>query len=118
MGKGGVLVVLCLCEWMVCVWVAEREEEGHAAWLSHPHVSHMFPIPMLLQPGGKTAYHAAAVISSNYLIALQSVAVDLLADAGIDQLEGLDVLMPIIEGTVYSLKANRIPNVCGLRSAV
>jgi predicted short-subunit dehydrogenase-like oxidoreductase (DUF2520 family) len=66
----------------------------------------------VLQPEGKTAYHAAAVLSSNYLIALQSVAVDLLADAGIDESEGLNVLMPIIEGTVHSLKVNGVPNVC------
>src|SRR5690606_5969805 len=44
----------------------------------------------------RTAYHAAASVASNYLVALESVAEDLAATAGVDR----DALVPLVRAAV------------------
>lgn len=48
----------------------------------------------------KTVYHAAAVFASNYLVTLLDVARNAYARAGIDPDTALDVLEPLVRGTV------------------
>jgi len=53
----------------------------------------------------KTLYHAAAVMASNYLVALQDTAVGVLVDAGFDEPSALAALRPLIAGTVENIQA-------------
>lgn len=49
----------------------------------------------------KVVYHAAAVIASNYLVAIASEATGLMETVGL----GMDALMPLIRGTVANIEA-------------
>ena len=48
----------------------------------------------------KTLYHAASVIASNYLVALQEMSIQTFAKAGIDRQQAMAILQPIVSGTV------------------
>lgn len=50
--------------------------------------------PFELPEGARAAYHAAACLASNFLVALEESAVELLGDAGIE--EGRDLLAPLV----------------------
>lgn len=52
----------------------------------------------------KTLYHAAAVVASNYLVALLGFAFDLLNEAGIPEPEAMMVLKPLINGTLANIE--------------
>jgi predicted short-subunit dehydrogenase-like oxidoreductase (DUF2520 family) len=56
-----------------------------------------------LAPGGKAAYHAGAVIASNYLVALGSVAEALARKAGVPPAEARALYLPLMQGTVDNL---------------
>ena len=53
-----------------------------------------------LQTEHKTLYHAAAVVASNYLVTLVSVAARLLEGSGIAPEAALKVLLPLVRGTL------------------
>ncbi|MCK6526220.1 DUF2520 domain-containing protein [Myxococcota bacterium] len=55
---------------------------------------------------GKALYHAAAVIASNLLVALEAVAVRTLDRAGVPRERGLEMLLPLVRGTVENLSRN------------
>jgi predicted short-subunit dehydrogenase-like oxidoreductase (DUF2520 family) len=57
----------------------------------------------------KPLYHAAATISSNYLVALQNAALKLALAAGIDRADSLPALLPLIKGTVSNIEALGVP---------
>lgn len=59
--------------------------------------------PLEISTAGKVAYHAAAVVSANYLTVLTDVACDLLESAGVDAHTGIEILLPLLEGTVANL---------------
>lgn len=59
---------------------------------------------LTIQTDAKTAYHAAAVVASNYLVAIQDLAFRLLALAGIPPENAFPVLGPLIQGTVANIK--------------
>lgn len=49
-----------------------------------------------IQPGQQPLYHAAAVMASNYVVALVDAAVILMEEAGIDRLDALRALTPLL----------------------
>jgi predicted short-subunit dehydrogenase-like oxidoreductase (DUF2520 family) len=57
-----------------------------------------------LKTEGKALYHAAAVVASNYLVAIADMALCLLDSAGIDPSEGMTVLGPLIHGTLGNIE--------------
>ncbi len=59
--------------------------------------------------GQKTLYHAAAVVASNYLVALLDVALALNRQAGIAPEISFKALLPLIEGTLKNIGAKGIP---------
>ena len=59
---------------------------------------------LTIKTDAKTAYHAAAVVASNYLVAIQDLAFRLLSLAGIPETEAFSVLGPLIQGTVANIK--------------
>ena len=59
--------------------------------------------PVRLAPGAKAAYHAGAVIASNYLVVLASVAEGLAREAGVPPAEARALYLPLMQGTVANL---------------
>lgn len=58
----------------------------------------------IVVPGDKRAYHAAAVVASNYLVALSSLALRLCDIAGIDQTTAIEMLRPLQLGALDNLR--------------
>jgi predicted short-subunit dehydrogenase-like oxidoreductase (DUF2520 family) len=56
-------------------------------------------------PDAKVAYHAAAVVASNYLVTLAGLATRLAALAGLDEASALRMLLPLQRGTLENLGA-------------
>jgi len=57
----------------------------------------------------KTLYHAAAVVASNYLVTLLSLAFRLIEHAGISGSDTWKVLKPLIKGTLLNIEKAGIP---------
>ena len=62
-------------------------------------------VPVEISTHSKVAYHAAAVVSANYLTVLVDAACDLLESAGVDAATGVEMLMPLLRGTLDNLDA-------------
>jgi predicted short-subunit dehydrogenase-like oxidoreductase (DUF2520 family) len=59
--------------------------------------------PLRLKTEGKTLYHAAAVVASNYLVSLVDAAQEMLHAAGIPEENAFSVLAPLIHGTLNNV---------------
>ncbi|TGE34095.1 DUF2520 domain-containing protein [Desulfosporosinus sp. Sb-LF] len=57
----------------------------------------------------KSLYHAGAVVASNYLVVLASLAVELFAEAGILSEDALASLLPLMRGTLFNLEQVGLP---------
>ncbi|MDF1529900.1 MAG: DUF2520 domain-containing protein, partial [Sedimenticola sp.] len=65
----------------------------------------------LVVPADKKAlYHAALCVAANYLVTLESVAVSLLEQIGIDRSAGMQALLPLIQGSVENLVNSGLPD--------
>lgn len=62
-----------------------------------------------LRAGDKVIYHAAAVITSNYLVTLVKLATDLWQTFGIPRDEATKALMPLLQGTLNNIDNVGIP---------
>ncbi|HEV7589487.1 MAG TPA: DUF2520 domain-containing protein [Longimicrobium sp.] len=60
---------------------------------------------LAIRPGGKALYHAAAVVASNYAVALLSVAERLMAEAGVPAEEAQPALAALAAGAVENVAA-------------
>ncbi len=60
--------------------------------------------PVAIPSEAKVFYHAAAVVSANYITVLVDAARDLLAEAGVDARAGIQMLMPLLKGTLDNLQ--------------
>ena len=63
-----------------------------------------------LGAGDKAAYHAAAVMTSNYLVTLVKLASDLWQSFGIPRDEAIQALLPLLKGTLNNIENLSIPN--------
>ena len=63
-----------------------------------------------LPVGTKTLYHAAAVVASNYLVALMGGAIQMLAECGLENREAFGVLEPLVRGTLDNIGRLGIPD--------
>jgi len=59
---------------------------------------------------GKILYHAAAVVASNYLVTLLDLARELNIQAGISDEVALEILKPLIQGTLNNIEKQGITN--------
>jgi predicted short-subunit dehydrogenase-like oxidoreductase (DUF2520 family) len=59
--------------------------------------------PERLAPGAKPAYHAGAVIASNYVVALAAMAGRLARRAGVSATEASSLYLPLMRGTLANL---------------
>lgn len=58
----------------------------------------------------KVAYHAAAVLSCNYLVTLVKMATDLWKTFDVPQEQAIRALLPLIKGTLHNMEAMGIPD--------
>jgi len=65
---------------------------------------------LVLRPGDKVLYHAAAVLACNYLVTLVKLATDLWQTFGVDSRETVRALLPLLQGTVNNLASVGLPN--------
>lgn len=65
--------------------------------------------PISIRTEGKTLYHAAAVVASNYLVTLLRLSFDLLKASGVPESEAYGVLSPLIRGTLKNVEQVGIP---------
>jgi predicted short-subunit dehydrogenase-like oxidoreductase (DUF2520 family) len=79
--------------------------EGDArALAAGAHLAHWLGMrPVRLAPGAKPAYHAGAVIASNYAVVLAAVAEQLARRAGIADPDAGSVYLPLLRGTLANL---------------
>ena len=63
-----------------------------------------------LGPGDKVLYHAAAVFTSNYLVTLIKLALDLWQAFGVTQEKATKALLPLLQGTVNNIGNIGLPN--------
>ncbi|MHB8126006.1 MAG: Rossmann-like and DUF2520 domain-containing protein [Desulfitobacteriaceae bacterium] len=83
--------------------------EGEAEEIGERLVRELGGIPHRLTAANKTFYHAGAVVASNYLVVLASLAVQLFTQAGICSEEALESLIPLMKGTLHNLEEVGIP---------
>jgi predicted short-subunit dehydrogenase-like oxidoreductase (DUF2520 family) len=60
--------------------------------------------PLELHHDHKALYHAAAVMSANYMTVLVDAACELLGEAGVDATTGVEILLPLLKGTLAQLE--------------
>lgn len=65
---------------------------------------------IVLKPGNKALYHAAAVFVSNYSVALLKVATDLFQNFDVPTAQATKVLMPLIQGNLNNMRNIGLPN--------
>ena len=65
---------------------------------------------VVLRPGDKVLYHAAAVFACNYLVTLVKLAQDLWLDFGVSSKEATKALLPLLRGTVNNIGNIGLPN--------
>ncbi len=83
--------------------------EGEAVPEGERIVRELGGIPHELHTAGKSLYHAGAVVASNYMVVLASLAVRLFAIAGIATDEALESLLPLMKGTLHNLGEVGLP---------
>jgi predicted short-subunit dehydrogenase-like oxidoreductase (DUF2520 family) len=65
--------------------------------------------PVVLKPEDKEAYHASAVIASNYLVTLVKMSTDLWLTFGIPREQATASLLPLLKGTLNNIATIGIP---------
>jgi len=65
---------------------------------------------IVLKPGNKALYHAAAVFVSNYSVALLKVATELFQNFDVPTAQATEVLMPLIQGNLNNMRNIGLPN--------
>ncbi|TVO78669.1 Rossmann-like and DUF2520 domain-containing protein [Sedimenticola selenatireducens] len=86
--------------------------EGTAAAVTKamPLINSLSGKTLVIPATKKAQYHAALCMASNYLITLESVAVSLLEQIGVDRMAGMQALLPLIQGSVENLAHSGLPN--------
>ncbi len=65
---------------------------------------------VVLKAGDKVLYHAAAVMSCNYVVTLVKLATDLWYTFGVTQAEATKALLPLLKGTLNNIENVGLPN--------
>jgi predicted short-subunit dehydrogenase-like oxidoreductase (DUF2520 family) len=66
-------------------------------------------IVLVIPPALRPLYHAAAVMVSNYTIALVSMGARLLMEAGVPERDAVPALLPLLQGTVSNIEHLGVP---------
>jgi predicted short-subunit dehydrogenase-like oxidoreductase (DUF2520 family) len=65
---------------------------------------------IVLRPDDKVLYHAAAVISCNYMVTLASIAATLWSEFGIDKDHAITALLPLMRSTIKNIEKKGLPD--------
>jgi len=65
---------------------------------------------VVLKPGDKVLYHAAAVFACNYLVTLVKLALDLWQNFGVPSKEATRALLPLLRGTINNIDNIGLPD--------
>jgi predicted short-subunit dehydrogenase-like oxidoreductase (DUF2520 family) len=65
---------------------------------------------VVLKPGDKVLYHAAAVFACNYLVTLVKLALDLWLDFGVSAEKATRALLPLLRGTINNIDNIGLPD--------
>jgi len=84
--------------------VAAIEGEESAIQIARQIAADLGCVSLTIKTDAKTLYHAAAVVASNYLVALQDLAFKLLQISGIPKKNTYQVLGPLINGTLSNIE--------------
>jgi len=84
--------------------IAAIEGEENAIHIARQIAADLGCISLTIKTDAKTLYHAAAVVASNYLVALQDLAFKLLQISGIPEKSAYQVLGPLIRGTLSNIE--------------
>ena len=60
--------------------------------------------PLILQPEDKALYHAACSTASNFFVVLLEMAVSLLKQIDLQEEKALQILLPLVKGTLHNVK--------------
>jgi predicted short-subunit dehydrogenase-like oxidoreductase (DUF2520 family) len=85
------------------------EGDPEAVHVAQAIASDLGACPFVIKTEGKTLYHAAAVVASNYLVTLMSLAFKLIAASGVKESEAFHVLKPLVKGTLTNIETTGIP---------
>jgi predicted short-subunit dehydrogenase-like oxidoreductase (DUF2520 family) len=72
-------------------------------------VSALHGRPLVIAPALRPLYHAAAVVASNYLVAITGLATRLLVEAGVSEDDALPALLPLLRGTLDNIEQLGVP---------
>jgi predicted short-subunit dehydrogenase-like oxidoreductase (DUF2520 family) len=72
-------------------------------------VAELGGVPLTIAASQRPLYHAAAVMASNYLVALTGAAVRMLGEAGVDEDDALRALIPLLRGTLDNVAQLGVP---------
>lgn len=72
-------------------------------------VSALGGLPLVIPSAQRPVYHAAAVMASNYLVALIGAAVRMLGEAGVPGDDAVDALVPLLRGTLDNIQQLGVP---------
>ncbi len=84
--------------------IAAVEGEEKAVEVAKQIVDDLEAVFLLIKTEAKTLYHASAVVASNYMVALANMSFKLMEKAGIPEEKAVDVLYPLIYGTLSNIK--------------
>lgn len=82
----------------------------HALNFSKEMVTSLGSNYMLIPKEKKVLYHAACVVTSNFLVTMLNVAAELTANAGVEKSEMFTIFRPIIEKTIANVAENGLVN--------
>lgn len=92
-----------------CAWALEADDAGLGAALERI-VAALGGHVVRLAAGDRVPYHIAAVLASNYVVALIGAAVALWEGIGVDRDEALRALLPLLRGAVENLDGVGLPD--------
>jgi predicted short-subunit dehydrogenase-like oxidoreductase (DUF2520 family) len=80
------------------------EGDGKALALARQIVTRLGGYPLVVPAKARPLYHIASSIASNYLLALIEMAADILSRLAISRREALQMLLPLVQGTLRNVK--------------
>jgi len=86
------------------------EAQGHLLHILKEMASTIGCDWIVLKPGNKALYHAAAVFASNYFVTLLKVATDLFQNFDVPTVQSTKVLMPLIQGNIKNINTIGLPS--------
>jgi predicted short-subunit dehydrogenase-like oxidoreductase (DUF2520 family) len=72
-------------------------------------VAELGGVPLSIATTQRPLYHAAAVMASNYLVALTGAAVRMLGEAGVEEEDAVRALIPLLRGTLDNIAQLGVP---------